>query len=228
MPALQTLPTELNVLCRSGFPALLLMLILITSCPSTLVEASEAAESSESAAHSGLVTGSSVDAVILAVSPATMPRSSPADDALAPRAGKVLKEIGKQAIDQPGHFLIGAAPIWASRYLVGVPWYGWVVAPLLAYREWLQWPSNRWWDPPLDWAFLSLGAVVATCRRRSIHRWSDRLSALRRRVARELSFSFAKSGDTLGNFVRARAALAPGTARRRRSFSAAAKAGSPR
>jgi hypothetical protein len=228
MPALQTLPTELNVSCQSGFPALLLMLILITSCPSTLVEASEAAESFESAAHSGLVTGSSVDAVILAVSPATMPRSSPADDALAPRAGKVLKEIGKQAIDQPGHFLIGAAPIWASRYLVGVPWYGWVAAPLLAYREWLQWPSNRWWDPPLDWAFLSLGAIVATCRRRSPHRWLDGAPALRRRIARELSSTLARWSDTTSNFARARAALTPGTARRRRSLSAAAKAGSPR
>jgi hypothetical protein len=75
---------------------------------------------------------------------------------------KVLKEIGKQAIDQPAHFLIAAAPIWLSRHLVGVPWYGWAVAPLLAYREWLQWPSNRWWDPPLDWAVLTIGLVVAT------------------------------------------------------------------
>ena len=32
---------------------------------------------------------------------------------------RILEEVGKQAIDQPGHFLIGAAPIWASRYLVG-------------------------------------------------------------------------------------------------------------
>jgi hypothetical protein len=36
------------------------------------------------------------------------------------------------------------------------------VIPLLAYREWLQWPSNRWWDPPLDWACLALGVIVAT------------------------------------------------------------------
>lgn len=107
-----------------------------------------------------------------------------------PRAGKILKEIGKQTIDQAGHFLVGAAPIWASRYLVGVPWYGWVVAPLLAYREWLQWPSNRWWDPPLDWTFLSLGAVVATYRRRSTHRWLAERSPLRRRIVRQLSFAF--------------------------------------
>ena len=79
-----------------------------------------------------------------------------------PRAGEILKEIGKQAIDQPAHFLIAAAPIWLSRHLVGVPWFGWAAAPLLAYREWLQWPSKRWWDPPLDWAFLIIGVVVAT------------------------------------------------------------------
>jgi hypothetical protein len=74
----------------------------------------------------------------------------------------LLKEILKQAIDQPGHLLIAAFPIWLSRRLTGVPWYGWPVVPLLAYREWLQWPSNRWWDPPLDWAFLALGIIVAT------------------------------------------------------------------
>ena len=228
MPTHGTLRPELNATCRSGFPALLLMLILISSCPSTLVEASEATESSESPAHSGLVTGSSGDTVIIAASPATMLRSSPAGHAREWPAGKILKEIGKQTIDQPGHFLIGAAPIWASRYLVGVPWYGWVIAPLLAYREWLQWPSNRWWDPPLDWAFLSLGAVVATCRPRSTHRSLDGLPALRRRIARQLSFALARWSDTTSNFIHARAALTPGTARRRRSLSAAAKAGSPR
>jgi hypothetical protein len=81
---------------------------------------------------------------------------------LAQTAPALLKEILKQTIDQPGHFLIAAFPIWLSRRLTGVPWYGWPVVPLLAYREWLQWPSNRWWDPPLDWAFLALGIIVAT------------------------------------------------------------------
>jgi hypothetical protein len=81
---------------------------------------------------------------------------------LAPTLRALLKELLKQAIDQPGHFLIAALPIWLSRRLSGVPWYGWPVIPLLAYREWLQWPSNRWWDPPLDWACLALGVIVAT------------------------------------------------------------------
>jgi hypothetical protein len=100
------------------------------------------------------------------------------------QTGKILKEVGKQTIDQPGHFLIGAAPIWVSRYLVGVPRYGWVATPLLAYREWLQWPSKRWWDPPLDWAFLSLGVIVATCRRRLTPRLLGGLPPLRRHIAR--------------------------------------------
>jgi hypothetical protein len=81
---------------------------------------------------------------------------------LAPTLRAILKELLKQAIDQPGHFLIAALPIWLSRRLSGLPWYGWPVIPLLAYREWLQWPSNRWWDPPLDWACLALGVIVAT------------------------------------------------------------------
>jgi hypothetical protein len=81
---------------------------------------------------------------------------------LGPTLRALLKELLKQAIEQPGHFLIAALPIWLSRRLSGVPWYGWPVIPLLAYREWLQWPSNRWWDPPLDWACLALGVVVAT------------------------------------------------------------------
>jgi hypothetical protein len=166
MPAHGTLARESEGSVRFGWPALLLVLVLTTSSPvfgGTLVDLIELAEPIDAAAQSMLVIDSGVDGTTVAVSPQAMP--GPAGDTLKPQTGKILKEVGKQTIDQPGHFLIGAAPIWASRYLVGVPWYGWVVTPLLAYREWLQWPSNRWWDPPLDWAFLSLGVVVATCRR---------------------------------------------------------------
>ena len=95
-------------------------------------------------------------------------------DALAQVLRALLKELLKQAIDQPGHILIAGLPIVLSRYLTGVPWYGWPAIPLLAYREWLQWPSNRWWDPPLDWAFLALGVILAT--------WA--IGALRRPEAR--------------------------------------------
>jgi hypothetical protein len=74
----------------------------------------------------------------------------------------LVKELAKQAVDQAGHLLIGAVPILLSRQLTGLPWYGWAMVPLLAYREWLQWPSSRWWDPPLDWMVLALGVIVAT------------------------------------------------------------------
>jgi hypothetical protein len=115
--------------------------------------------------------------------PALMPPASVDRGAVKWTGGKILKEVGKQAVDQPGHFLIGGAPIWASRYLVGVPWFGWLAAPILAYREWLQWPSNRWWDPPLDWAFLTLGALAATWRRRPGQRLAGALAALRQSAA---------------------------------------------
>ena len=209
MPLLWTFAPKHNRSYQFDWPALWLGLVLMTSCPiraETLVNAGEASEPTESVADSGLVVGAGLDGPIRALSPETMRRSTPAGDMLGPQAGKVLKEIGKQTIDQPGHFLVGAAPIWASRYLVGVPWYGWAVAPLLAYREWLQWPSNRWWDPPLDWAFLSLGAVVATCRRRSTRRLLDGLAALRRRIARDCRCAWR--GDDAGPRPRPRSTCA--------------------
>jgi hypothetical protein len=120
----------------------------------------------------------------LVIVPVQMPSAA---GALTSTGGKILKEVGKQAVDQPGHFLIGAAPIWVSRYLVGVPWFGWVAAPILAYREWLQWPSNRWWDPPLDWAFLTLGALAATWSRRGGQRLAGGLAALGQSAASGLA-----------------------------------------
>jgi hypothetical protein len=99
---------------------------------------------------------------------------------LSPDRRAVLEEVGKQAVEQPLHFLMAAAPILLSRGLAGVPWYGWAATPLLAWREWSQWPSRRWWDPPLDWAFLTLGVATATWRRRarrhasSSPQWSPR------------------------------------------------------
>jgi hypothetical protein len=181
MPGKMTFARRAKISYRT---VLLVLLILTASAPGVSLKANEATEPTKHAAHSVLIIGSGVDSATIALSPDTaLPSTSPGD-APEPRAGKILKEVGKQTIDQPGHFLIAAAPIWASRYLVGVPWYGWVITPLLAYREWLQWPSNRWWDPPLDWAFLSLGTVVATWRRRSTHRWLDGLRPFRRPIAR--------------------------------------------
>jgi hypothetical protein len=183
MPALARITKEWLSSYQSIWVALSLTTILIVPC--LLLSSSGAIESTESVGFSGSVINAS--AVAIGAKIALQPGLVDGTRMLPPR--KVLKEVGKQAIDQPGHFLIGAVPIWASRCLVGVPWYGWVAAPLLAYREWLQWPSNRWWDPPLDWIFLSLGAVVATFRRR--HPLPDGPQPLRRGVARGLSLLLA-------------------------------------
>lgn len=77
----------------------------------------------------------------------------------------LIREVVKQSIEQPLHFLMAAAPIWLSRCLTAVPWYGWSIVPALAYREWRQWPSKRWWDPLLDATFLILGVIGGTWRR---------------------------------------------------------------
>jgi hypothetical protein len=92
-------------------------------------------------------------------------RETPTLDAPGPapaRQRDLLAEVMKQAAEQPLHFVMSAGPIWLSRYLTAVPWYGWAMVPALAYREWRQWPSKRWWDPLLDAAFLVLGALTAT------------------------------------------------------------------
>lgn len=110
----------------------------------------------------------------------------PTEPALSPATSRFLRKLGSQVIDQSGHVVVAAGPIWASRYLAGVPWYGWLVTPVLAYREWTQWPSNRWWDPPLDWTFLTLGVVWATwgpMRRRNADRAPERALISRARSA---------------------------------------------
>jgi hypothetical protein len=170
MPAHERIARASRVSTNFALPALLLLVLLVDPSPvfaAIKVNLSRASESIDAAVSAAPVTSFGVDGIAPATASDTVPRWNPAGDAPRPTAGKILKEVAKQTIDQPGHFLIGAAPVWASRYLIGVPWYGWVLTPLLAYREWLQWPSKRWWDPPLDWAFLTLGTVVATCRRRS-------------------------------------------------------------
>ena len=66
-----------------------------------------------------------------------------------------------------------------SSTVILISYLGWVAAPIIAYREWLQWPSNRWWDPPLDWAFFSLGAVAATWSGRPGQKLAGGLGAIR-------------------------------------------------
>ena len=144
---------------------------------------------------------SEVEGAVLSLDAETLPRPAPFEGAVAPGWGKILKEIGKQAIDQPAHVMIAAAPIWLSRHLVGVPWFGWAAAPLLAYREWLQWPSNRWWDPPLDWAFLTIGMAAATWSRgpaNIVLRLSQSVRQARRsrRVARRRGMIVSEAGGS--------------------------------
>ncbi len=81
----------------------------------------------------------------------------------------VLGELVKQAIDQPLHILMKVASVWviaASFYALGVAdWTN--ISPFVygvsltvgwnVMREYNQWPSSRWWDPPLDWFFEALG-----------------------------------------------------------------------
>ena len=167
MPVQDLLAHKSKPSSRLCWPALLALLVL--SCPSPL----------------GTAT-SEVESAIPSIEAKTAPRPTPVGT-ITPRTGKVLWEIGKQAVEQPGHLLIAAAPIWLSRSLVGVPWYGWAAAPLLVYREWRQWPSKRWWDPPLDWAFLTIGGVAATWGRRLSHVVSSLPRSIRQGSERALS-----------------------------------------
>jgi hypothetical protein len=189
MPALPSIVKEWFRSYGPTWSVISLMMMLITSWPiyaGTLSSSRASNELTDPARFSA----SAIDASVIAIGSEVALQPGLVDGTRMLAPGKVLKEVGKQAIDQPGHFLIGAVPIWASRCLIGVPWYGWVAAPLLAYREWLQWPSNRWWDPPLDWIFLSLGAVVATFGRR-MYGLADGVQPLRRRLVRSLSFLLA-------------------------------------
>jgi hypothetical protein len=189
MPAygeLKRQPTRGQLFWMSVLVLLLFLLASSRTLAGTLVNADTAISASNVTAISGSDNDSSVDGASVAIVPERMLRASRGDRTVTWTTARILKEVGKQAIDQPGHLLIGAAPIWASRHLVGVPWLGWVAAPILAYREWLQWPSNRWWDPPLDWAFFTLGAVAATCSRRSRRDPFGAREAIRRSVAQGL------------------------------------------
>jgi hypothetical protein len=206
--------------------AILLVMVIVISCQvraETLVNAATTADPIEPANHSlSFIDAGDNPAAITGAPLQAPPRPALADGTSRLPWSRILKEVAKQAVDQPGHFVVAATPIWASRYLIGVPWYGWAIAPLLAYREWLQWPSNRWWDPPLDWIFLTLGAVVATCRRRPAPRLPSGLPALRRRI---WSLRVARPGEGTPELVPAHAKLTAGRARTRRSLNAAAEAG---
>jgi len=75
---------------------------------------------------------------------------------------KVKKEIKKQLIDQPLHLLMAIASVCAFTWLFkGQVWVAsGLTVTWIAYREFLQWPSDRWWDPPLDATFEIAGVVA--------------------------------------------------------------------
>lgn len=78
------------------------------------------------------------------------------------------KELKKQAIDQPLHFAWAFATTFAPflAKMLGFPEWAGVLIIFASFtsmvsivlREWLQWPSSRWWDPWLDWLFFTAGA----------------------------------------------------------------------
>lgn len=91
-------------------------------------------------------------------------------DKIEAEHGKVGKEIAKQSIDQPLHILMAVASVWAIGwplvYFTGSPLWlaaalaGTVTAGWMGLREYLQWPSSRWWDPYLDWFFEAGGLAL--------------------------------------------------------------------
>jgi len=99
--------------------------------------------------------------------------------------GLVAAEIIKQTIDQPLHVAmcvasvcaIGCAAFWAGAHSLWAMWIAergmpadlLLISTILgecgtvlwvALREVSQWPSSRWWDPPLDWAFEAVGCAA--------------------------------------------------------------------
>ena len=80
-----------------------------------------------------------------------------------------MSELRKQLIDQPLHVLMCAASVLAlaiafqlsgdgiaASTFAGVS----LTALWVGLREWHQWPSSRWWDPPMDWAFEAVGMAL--------------------------------------------------------------------
>jgi len=82
----------------------------------------------------------------------------------------VLGEVVRQVVDQPLHIVMAVASVWAIGYplvtlgglsvVLSAIISGVLTAAWMAHREWRQWPSSRWWDPPLDWLFEAGGLAL--------------------------------------------------------------------
>ena len=109
--------------------ALSLTIILLASGSmhaATSAKGSQAADLTESTRYSASVVRADVNGETVANGRQLTLEPGSVDGTRTLLPSKVLKEVGKQAIDQPGHFLIAAVPIWASRCLVGraLVWLG--------------------------------------------------------------------------------------------------------
>lgn len=80
-----------------------------------------------------------------------------------------LREVKKQMIDQPAHYLWMFATFFPLAFGLKNSAGLWIVLGLVLVfasagtaivREFDQWPSQRWWDPLLDYFFLLAGAVT--------------------------------------------------------------------
>ena len=64
----------------------------------------------------------------------------------------------KQLGDQSLHLVIGACLVYALATISQNVWIGAVIVIAgWIIREVRQWPSVRWYDPPIDWLFEALG-----------------------------------------------------------------------
>ena len=90
-------------------------------------------------------------------------------DKIEAEYGKTGKKIAKQAIDQPLHILMAVASVWLIGWLLTLTGLSVILSTIIsgvltgawmAFREYLQWPSSRWWDPVLDWFFEAGGLAL--------------------------------------------------------------------
>lgn len=91
----------------------------------------------------------------------------------------IKQEIWKQVKDQFWHFIwafLATVPLaclvpvdpeaswnWDSRLLLHLccMWFFIGNVTVIVAREVHQWPSTRWYDPPMDWAFFGAGIATA-------------------------------------------------------------------
>ena len=71
-----------------------------------------------------------------------------------------LKEWQRQAITQPFHVIATYYGMWLFNLVFTMQLSAVLVVMLVIYREAKQFPSSRWFDPPLDIIFQLLGIFI--------------------------------------------------------------------